>query len=146
MSFSIGYAIWDEARETDRLDDTRGRAYVADQRRQKNGLRTALGIKGGGAMDAEIYLQINLIPIIALVLMRLNTEHTLTYSWRSRALRFMMVLLTGVLYESGRQVSRWAAVCRGARFSVLLDPRKPLSGAAGIYGIYLVSVYVGCSK
>ena len=48
-------------------------------------------------MNAEVYLQINFIPIIALVLMRLNTERTLTYSWRSRALRFMMVLLTGVM-------------------------------------------------
>ena len=48
-------------------------------------------------MNAEVYLQINFIPIIALVLMRLNTERTLTYSWRSRALRFMMVLLTGIM-------------------------------------------------
>ena len=55
------------------------------------------GSNGGGAMNAEVYLQINFIPIIALVLMRLNTERTLTYSWRSRALRFMMVLLTGVM-------------------------------------------------
>lgn len=55
------------------------------------------GINGGGAMNAEVYLQINFIPIIALVLMRLNTERTLTYSWRSRALRFMMVLLAGIM-------------------------------------------------
>lgn len=48
-------------------------------------------------MNAEVYLQINFIPIIALVLMRLNTERTLTYSWRSRALRFMMVLLAGIM-------------------------------------------------
>lgn len=44
-------------------------------------------------MEAVTYLQINLIPILALIIMRLNTAKTLTYSWRSRALRFMMVLL-----------------------------------------------------
>lgn len=44
-------------------------------------------------MDTVTYLQINLIPILALIIMRLNTDRTLTYSWRSRALRFMMVLL-----------------------------------------------------
>lgn len=44
-------------------------------------------------MDAATYLQINLIPIAALIIMRLNTDRTLTYSWRSRVLRFMMVLL-----------------------------------------------------
>lgn len=44
-------------------------------------------------MDAATYLQINLIPILALIIMRANTGKTLTYSWRSRALRFMMVLL-----------------------------------------------------
>lgn len=48
-------------------------------------------------MDAITYLQINLIPILALIIMRLNTGHTLTYSWRSRALRFMMVLLTAIM-------------------------------------------------
>lgn len=44
-------------------------------------------------MDTATYLQINLIPILALIIMRVNTGKTLTYSWRSRALRFMMVLL-----------------------------------------------------
>lgn len=44
-------------------------------------------------MDAVTYLYINLIPVLALIIMRLNTGRTLTYSWRSRALRFMMVLL-----------------------------------------------------
>lgn len=48
-------------------------------------------------MDAVTYLQINLIPVLALVIMRLNTGRTLTYSWRSRALRFMMVLLAMIM-------------------------------------------------
>lgn len=48
-------------------------------------------------MDAVTYLQINLIPILALILMRVNTRRTLTYSWRNRDLRFMMVLLIMVM-------------------------------------------------
>lgn len=48
-------------------------------------------------MDAVTYLQINLIPVLALVIMRINTGRTLTYSWRSRALRFMMVLLAAIM-------------------------------------------------
>ena len=48
-------------------------------------------------MDAVTYLQINLIPVLALIIMRINTGRTLTYSWRSRALRFMMVLLATIM-------------------------------------------------
>lgn len=44
-------------------------------------------------MDKITYLQINIIPIIALILMRVNAERTLSYSWRNHALRFMMVLM-----------------------------------------------------
>lgn len=48
-------------------------------------------------MEAINYLQINIIPILALIIMRLSTGNTLSFSWRSRALRFMMVLLTIVM-------------------------------------------------
>lgn len=44
-------------------------------------------------MKPGIYLQINLIPVIALIMMRVNAARTLSYSWRNRALRFIMVLL-----------------------------------------------------
>lgn len=52
-------------------------------------------------MDASIYLQINIIPIIALIIMRINTGRTLSYSWRTRALRFMMVLMAANLMVNG---------------------------------------------
>ena len=48
-------------------------------------------------MDTVTYLQINLIPIVALIIMRVNTKHTLSYSWRNRDLRFMMVLLAAIM-------------------------------------------------
>lgn len=48
-------------------------------------------------VEAINYLQINIIPILALIIMRLSTGDTLSFSWRSRALRFMMVLLTIVM-------------------------------------------------
>ncbi len=51
-------------------------------------------------MDAVTYLQIHLIPIVALIIMRINTGRTLTYSWRSRALRFSMVLLAATMLAS----------------------------------------------
>ncbi len=51
-------------------------------------------------MDTVTYLQINLIPMLALLIMRANVKYTLTYSWRSRALRFMMVLLVGVFFTN----------------------------------------------
>lgn len=49
-------------------------------------------------MEAFTYLQINLIPILALIIMRVNAEHTLSYLWRNRALRFMMVLLSAIMF------------------------------------------------
>ena len=48
-------------------------------------------------MSAITYLQINLIAIAALVIMRINAGRTLSYSWRNRALRFIMVLLIFIL-------------------------------------------------
>ena len=48
-------------------------------------------------MSALTYLQINLIAAIALVIVRINAGRTLSYSWRNRALRFIMVLLLFVL-------------------------------------------------
>lgn len=48
-------------------------------------------------MEAINYLQINIIPVLALIIMRLSTGDTLSFSWRSRALRFMMVLLAIVM-------------------------------------------------
>lgn len=48
-------------------------------------------------MSAVTYLQINIIPMIALIIMRVNTRQTLSYSWRNRALRFIMVLLVVVM-------------------------------------------------
>lgn len=53
--------------------------------------------KGAVQVDAASYLQINLIPILALIIMRFSTERTLSYSWRNRALRFMMVLLAVIM-------------------------------------------------
>ncbi len=49
-------------------------------------------------MSAISYLQINIIPMIAMVIMRINTTHTLSYSWRNRALRFIMVLLVIIMF------------------------------------------------
>lgn len=51
-------------------------------------------------MDAVTYVQINLIPVAALLIMRANTGRSLTYSWRNRALRFMMVLLAVILLNN----------------------------------------------
>lgn len=48
-------------------------------------------------MRAVDYLQINLIPIIGLIIMRINSHKTLSYTWRNHALRFMIVLLAGIL-------------------------------------------------
>lgn len=48
-------------------------------------------------MSALTYLQTNLIAAIALIIMRINAGRTLSYSWRNRALRFIMVLLLFVL-------------------------------------------------
>lgn len=48
-------------------------------------------------MSALTYLQINFIAGVALVIMRMNAGRTLSYSWRNRALRFIMVLLFLVL-------------------------------------------------
>lgn len=48
-------------------------------------------------MNAGTYFQINLIPVIALLMMRINAARTLSYSWRNRALRFIMVLLAVVM-------------------------------------------------
>lgn len=48
-------------------------------------------------MNAGIYLQVNLIPVIALIMMRVNTGRTLSYSWRNRCLRFIMVLLAAIM-------------------------------------------------
>lgn len=48
-------------------------------------------------MNAGIYLQVNLIPVIALIMMRVNTGRSLSYSWRNRCLRFIMVILAAVM-------------------------------------------------
>ncbi len=48
-------------------------------------------------MSAAIYVQINIIPIIVLIIMRLNTPKIFTYTWRSRVLRFIIVLLAGII-------------------------------------------------
>lgn len=45
-------------------------------------------------MNTITYLQINIIPVIALIILRINAKQTLSYSWRNRALRFIMILLT----------------------------------------------------
>ncbi len=50
-------------------------------------------------MGASTYVQINLIPIIVLVIMRLNMRQALTFSWRNRVLRFVIVLLIGLLFS-----------------------------------------------
>lgn len=48
-------------------------------------------------MDTVAYLQIHFMPVLVLIIMRINTGRTLTYSWRSRALRFMMMLLIAIM-------------------------------------------------
>lgn len=48
-------------------------------------------------MKSVTYLQMNLIPMIAIIMMRLNTERTLSYTWRNRALRFIMLLISVLL-------------------------------------------------
>lgn len=48
-------------------------------------------------MGVLTYLQINLIAAIALIIMRINAGRTLSYSWRNRTLRFIMVLLLFIL-------------------------------------------------
>ena len=80
-------------------------------------------------MSAISYLQINIIPMIALVIMRINTRHTLPYSWRNRALRFIMVLLAIIMFFnsaawmlegqifSGAGVLLW--ICNLAYFALL---------------------------
>ena len=80
-------------------------------------------------MSAISYLQINIIPMIAMVIMRINTRHTLSYSWRNRALRFIMVLLVIIMFWnsaawmlegqtfSGAGVLLW--VCNLAYFATL---------------------------
>lgn len=48
-------------------------------------------------VESVTYLQMNLIPMIAIIMMRLNTERTLSYTWRNRALRFIMLLIAILL-------------------------------------------------
>lgn len=63
-------------------------------------------------MSEMAYLQINLIPIVVLVILRINTRRTLSYTWRSRDLRFIMVVVACIMvvdaaawYLDGRQSS-----------------------------------------
>lgn len=58
------------------------------------------------------YLQINLIPIIVLIIVRVSAQKTLSYSWRNRALRLiielsacMMVIDTAAWTLNGQQFS-----------------------------------------
>ena len=48
-------------------------------------------------MSAAVHIQINIIPFLALLIIRLNARESLSYTWRNRALRFGMVLMMGVI-------------------------------------------------
>lgn len=49
-------------------------------------------------MDVTTYLQINMIPIAVLIIMRANSHQTLSYTWRSRALRFIMINVAFIMF------------------------------------------------
>lgn len=69
-------------------------------------------------MDRLIYLQVNIIPMLAVILMRINAERTLSYSWRNHALRFMMVLMP-VLMLANTAAWIWnGQTGRGARLAL----------------------------
>lgn len=55
-------------------------------------------------MSAAVHIQINIIPFLALLIIRLNARESLSYTWRNRALRFGMVLMMGVI---GTGTSAW---------------------------------------
>lgn len=71
-------------------------------------------------MSEDIYIQIYIIPFLALLVLRLNARTSLSYSWRNRALRFSLILLMGIIattaaawYLDGKEgllvhVSLWA--------------------------------------
>lgn len=48
-------------------------------------------------MSVDSYIQINIIPFLALLILRLNARTSLSYSWRNRALRFSLVLVMGII-------------------------------------------------
>lgn len=48
-------------------------------------------------MRAIDYLQVNMIPVTVLIIMRINAHKTLSYTWRNRALRVIMVLVAAVM-------------------------------------------------
>lgn len=91
-------------------------------------------------MTASIYLQINIIPFFALLIMRINAQAYLSYNWRNRALRFSMVLLMAILatngiawYENGREgeLTRFFLWTANFAYYVLME-----------FGAYLWVLYV----
>lgn len=56
-------------------------------------------------MNTSDYLQINLIPITALIIMWVNARETLAYTWRNHALRFLMTQIAGIMTVD---VAAWA--------------------------------------
>lgn len=71
-------------------------------------------------MSVDTYIQINIIPFLALLILRMNARTSLSYSWRNRALRFGLVLVMGIIasttaawYLDGREgqfvhIAMWA--------------------------------------
>ncbi len=91
-------------------------------------------------MTASIYLQINMIPFLALLIMRINAQAYLSYTWRNRALRFSMILLMAILatngiawYENGREgnLARFILWTANFAYCVLME-----------FGAYLWALYV----
>lgn len=68
-------------------------------------------------MSAAVYLQINIIPFLALLIIRLNARKSLSYTWRNRALRFSMVLMMGVI---GTGTAAWFLNGRGGQLVRIL--------------------------
>lgn len=49
-------------------------------------------------MSGIDYFQINLIPAATMLILRWNAYKTLPFTWRNRALRFLMILIAGILF------------------------------------------------
>lgn len=81
-------------------------------------------------MNAVTYFQINFIPMIALIMMWMNTKRTLSFSWRNRALRFIMLLMAILLGTNaaarmldGRRMigaKLWLGLCNMAYLAIMV--------------------------
>lgn len=80
-------------------------------------------------MKSVIYLQMNLIPMTAAIMMWVNTERMLSYVWRNRALRFIMLLIAVLLGVNS------LVFCFEGKPGFFI---RPLLGACGLVVFFII--------